>query len=616
MIPKPLTWYPKPSRNRGFCMHVSPGNMMPLGRPEDVDTWLNHAQEMGADWVKLVVDGPNAVDLVRHVKARGFEPILRIYIHEQWPDAMVDRCPQLGDWVRQYVDAGAQYIEIGNEPNLKSEWKGGEANPAEWNVGAQPNRVADAWYRDALVIIAAGGLPGIPALAPGGNYNDIDWTRTFLQYIKERGWEDVLCQGSWIAIHNGTLNHPLDYPGDDVNQRGTQLTQAEYDQFPEWAGDLAYVNEQRRNGKNPGQTLLSVDANGKDTGGSNCFDKFIAYHAIFVQVFGYEIPIGATEGGVWVGTRINDEWGQRIWDPRYPATTKEQQAEWMVAIAQKMMRGGIPDYYLFWCEWCEANMDMENPHRAFENDALFSIRAWGDIGGRLPVVDAMKAMPKQDRVPYADPNPPDPPTPWPDVLSDQQIADVTKQAGFTGEAWTTAVAIILAESGGVVKARGDVDVPGPGDSSNGIWQINTYYHPECYPGGRQDMSIVHDPLLASVEAFRISEGGQNFRAWSTYTQYTYPQYWGRALAVTGGEQGPTEDELKNAAWLAMGVNYNPDAALAKYAAAQGLGVPLCNEYTFSIDCQFFVGQVYSGNGGSVFCYCAHGDWGNVKEQVL
>ena len=92
-------------------------------------------------------------------------------------------------------------------------------------------------------------------------------------------------------------------------------------------------------------------------------------------------------------------------------------------------------------------------------------------------------------------------------------------------------------------------------------------------------------------------------------------YWDRAVDVTCGS-GPSEEDLKNAAWNAMGVAYNPDAALADYASDNGLGVPLCNEYEFTIDCEFYVGQVYVGDGGPVFVYCKKGDWDNITDMEL
>ncbi len=51
----------------------------------------------------------------------------------------------------------------------------------------------------------------------------------------QKGRHDLFENGCWVAIHNYTLNHPLDYPDDPVNQNGQPLTQEEYDELAAWA---------------------------------------------------------------------------------------------------------------------------------------------------------------------------------------------------------------------------------------------------------------------------------------------------------------------------------------------------------------------------------------------
>ena len=55
----------------------------------------------------------------------------------------------------------------------------------------------------------------MPALSVGRK-DDI------IQAIVDKGGKDALAAGAWVAIHNYNLNHPLDYPDDDVNQRGSR----------------------------------------------------------------------------------------------------------------------------------------------------------------------------------------------------------------------------------------------------------------------------------------------------------------------------------------------------------------------------------------------------------
>ena len=83
-----------------------------------------------------------------------------------------------------------------------------------------------------------------------------------------------------MAIHNYTLNHPLDYPDDDVNQRGKALTEADYDAEGAWAWDnmpMDTINAWRWQDKNPGDTILD-DA--------SCFRSFEFFNAQVVRALG------------------------------------------------------------------------------------------------------------------------------------------------------------------------------------------------------------------------------------------------------------------------------------------------------------------------------------------
>lgn len=84
-----------------------------------------------------------------------------------------------------------------------------------------------------------------------------------------------------------------------------------------------------------------------------------------------------------------------------------------------------------------------------------------------------------------------------------------------------AVAIALAESGGVPNALGDIRDGEP--ISIGLWQINTRAWPQW---SRDELK---DPKRNAEAAFAISKGGTDWRAWSTW--------WGNANTKTGPGQG-------------------------------------------------------------------------------
>jgi hypothetical protein len=396
-----LSQYPRPKDDTGLGIHGGANIFYPMGElSTDYPFWISELKQMGFKWYKLAVGGESGGEAVKALVDAGIMPIVRLYRPEPNPGCMVDDDPKGKDWVKKYVDLGVRYFEVNNEPNLLNEWKGGwgasDADPTEWKKGNQPQRAAQSWVKDAEFVIAAGGLPAIPALSPGGNYNDVDFFRAFLVWLKQHNYTDLLAQGCWISIHNGTLNHPLDYPADEVNQKGIPITQQEFAKY-QWAGDINFVNGERARGKNPGQTLLSVDANGKDTGGSNCWLKFQAYHDLFVETFGFELPVLGTEGGVWCDV---------LADPRYPKITVEMQRDWTVEISRRVMACEYPDYYFCTGFWLIANRGMGSPTgNGFENDAWYSY--WrADTGGHLPVVEALKALPKKVRRGPADLLPP------------------------------------------------------------------------------------------------------------------------------------------------------------------------------------------------------------------
>ncbi len=72
-----------------------------------------------------------------------------------------------------------------------------------------------------------------------------------------------------------------------------------------------------------------------------------------------------------------------------------------------------------------------------------------------------------------------------------------------------------------------------------------------------------------------------------------------------------EDVVREAAWNAGGIPYNPEAAFPKYAREHDLGNPETEEFDFS-----YKGVNYRGQGFSkAIVYAQVGDWGNLKETA-
>ena len=92
------------------------------------------------------------------------------------------------------------------------------------------NIVVDNFIIDADNVIRLGGLPALPALSIGTKAN-------LLELVVQKGRADLFSNGAWVAVHNYTLNHPLDYPYDPVNQAGAPVSQEEYNRLGPWAWD-------------------------------------------------------------------------------------------------------------------------------------------------------------------------------------------------------------------------------------------------------------------------------------------------------------------------------------------------------------------------------------------
>ena len=114
-------------------------------------------------------------------------------------------------------------------------------------------------------------------------------------------------------------------------------------------------------------------------------------------------------------------------------------------------------------------------------------------------------------------------------MADYSVGDLTdaaRNAGFSGAALVTAVAVALAENSGRVLRAVNTNLDGSRD--RGPWQINDRAHPE-----------VSDACAFSLDcsagaAFQISSQGRDWKPWVTWTNGAYKQYLGDASAAVGG----------------------------------------------------------------------------------
>lgn len=123
------------------------------------------------------------------------------------------------------------------------------------------------------------------------------------------------------------------------------------------------------------------------------------------------------------------------------------------------------------------------------------------------------------------------------TLTHAQLEELWITAGGSQATADTAAAIAQAESGGCQYAK-----HGPTDdrpvkqcrytfstreSSYGLWQVNRFAHPQY------SAASLYTELGNAKAAVEISNGGSNFKPWSTFTNGAYKQF-----LTSGGTPGP------------------------------------------------------------------------------
>jgi hypothetical protein len=361
--------FPRPKNDNRRGVHWSASVYHPSG--SELDFWIGELRAMHIKWVKLLDDsGGSSLEVCQRLLEADIMPVVRLYRQEPNPGTIGGREE---DTIRRMVAAGVRYFETNNEPDLPVEWQGGEV-PSNWLEIA-----IDNFILDADKVIALGGLPALPAMGVGSKDNPVEM-------VVQKGRADLFEKGAWIAIHNYTLNHPLDYPYDAVNQAGAPVSQEEYDRLGAWAWEgqpRDLINGWRVSDKNPGHTLADD---------SNCFLAFELMDQLATKALGYKVPIISTEGGPVMGWRD---------DRRYPRIDPHTHAEWITAIYDFMQGGrqiqgkSCPGNYFALCHWLLGNYRLGFLNPGWESQAWYTDWWNGDfkLSGELPVAAAVKGMP-------------------------------------------------------------------------------------------------------------------------------------------------------------------------------------------------------------------------------
>ena len=194
---------------------------------------VNRLKYLGIEYYKILDNGaPENLHLLDALRSAGIQPLVRLYQGRQFPD----RLPQaLRDRMPVLKAHGVDYVEIGNEPNLPVEW---QYDPT-WQDPTHLAQVADVWWADAQVALAAGLRPAIYAMAPTERnrgtheqYSSKMWIRGLLARLKALHGDEMqqlLRDGRvWLAVHTADFGRPFDYDPwaggvDDMCLRGYEI---------------------------------------------------------------------------------------------------------------------------------------------------------------------------------------------------------------------------------------------------------------------------------------------------------------------------------------------------------------------------------------------------------
>lgn len=601
--------YPKPANGSKRGVHWNASNY-PLFN--NYQWFVNECRLMKMGWIKMLSDGnasagqgDSGLELARAIQDAGMIPVVRFYCDagHRWTDANSNA-------VDAYVRAGVRYIETINEPDLAYEWDGGN-QPPNWAEVSFNN-----WIGHARAIIDHGGIPLSPSLASGfmqqrGEGAGQLTINPFIM-VKDAGIPYFVC-----SIHDYQLNHPWDYPNDDVNQNGTPLTAEEYERWGgPWAWDgqsLGQINEWRASDKNPGDTIYQDDA---------CFRAAEIFRDMLVEAGYPDVPILTTEGG-WAGCLTDRQ------DRRYPRVTPQ----WQQYQAEKCLAYmADKPWFLGGCPWLAGQWKMGG-HSGWEANAWYTDmhnEIFG-LSGVIPLVQWLKDRPlSADGVPpQPDPDPdPEPPTPDPDP--DPPLPEVA----WSLPAWNEAQLVAVDAGPGEWYWRLEAAELTPDNMANTVWVdanggrvfvLNANGVVEELPH-KEPPELPNRPIWKQDRLEVWIDDGQHR---SDRVRDIHTAYWDIPNVNTyhlgyllrfrlvqepaEPEPGPdpepgeiTDEDIRRAAWDYWDVPYNPDAAFPVYARAHGLGVPLTHEFDLNDTVR---AQGYAGG----IVYATIGDWANIHK---
>ncbi len=329
----------RPPEDTGIGFHYFPDACH--YRREDLARWVPELKMMGASWLTVISDLTERIPqaFIRELIVNHIEPVVRIYTPVVCP-VDLNALRQLAE---DYCKWGMHYAHIFNQPNLDDEW-----SVDEWNKPALVERFMEIQLPCLQVMAQAGLTPLFAPLAPGGAYWDLSFFKAAMTILAARA-QPALIEQMGICVHNYAFNRPLTWG----------------------KGGAARWPEARPYHTPPG----SQDHQG--------FYLFEWYNEVARAQLGRSLPQLCGENGCHIGDAQQSG---------FPPITPERHAQLHVEMSKLVMEGQSPDYYFnnaFWLLAAERDGQAGDNH--FEQDA------WFKANGKLPAVEALKALRKHPR---------------------------------------------------------------------------------------------------------------------------------------------------------------------------------------------------------------------------
>jgi hypothetical protein len=155
----------------------NPRGMHNKNAPIKMDVDILSATGMG--WAKYTAISDEYVTDMRVLRERNITPIVRLWR----PRFGAGEPEEKQRYYEAYIQAGCQWFELYNEPNLDIEWAEGVL-PDYKNIEGIVAPLMTNWLRWAEWIVERGCYPAFPALseAIGRHYDAIGWLRAMLTF--------------------------------------------------------------------------------------------------------------------------------------------------------------------------------------------------------------------------------------------------------------------------------------------------------------------------------------------------------------------------------------------------------------------------------------------------